>query len=282
VAGYVILNGEVIDAEDAAVAADDRAFLYGDSVFTTLRCYGGVPFRLDRHCARLNASLRSPMVDIDYAVDAEQLAADIAKLVELNGCPEAAVRFTVSRGRGAGPIPPHTARPTTLLVVRPYQPNAALYAEGVKLAVSSVRRDPAGELGKHKLGSYAPCLAARRQAQAAGADEGVITDTAGNLLECACSNLFAVVAGVLVTPDVSRNLLPGIARETVLECAARLGMTVSLEDLTPDLVRRADEMFITNSLIELAPVAALDGRPFPAPGPVAERLLRAYREETAK
>jgi len=288
-----MLNGRITEAQQAAVPIDDRAFLYGDSVFTTLRCYGGKPFRLDRHCARLNDSLRSRILAIDYTVDPTRLAADIARLLELNACPDAALRFTISRGSGAGPLPPDSARPTTLLTARSYRPDPARQ-HGVRLITTTVRRDPAGELGKHKLGSYAPSLLARREAHAAGAYEGVISDTAGNLLECACSNLFAVADGKIITPDVSRNLLPGIARETVFECVTRLAMPgkagghgdtplhASMQDLTPDLIARADEMFITNSLIEVAPVASLDGRSFSAPGPTTEQLMHAYHQKVMK
>jgi len=274
---YVFLNGEVIRARDATIPADDRGFLYGDSVFTTLRCYAGVPFRLDRHCARLNASLRSPVVAIDYEVNPDDLLKRIGRLIELNRCPDAVVRFEVTRGRGAGPLPPADAVPMTLLTVQPYTQKKSLCAEGASLIVSSVRRDPRGELGKHKLGSYFLSLLARREAAAQGADEAIICDTDGNYLECASSNLFAVVEGAIVTPDVTENLLPGIARETVLECAAALGVRISPKKITAEIAERAEEWFITNSLVEVVPVAQVESRRYAAPGPVTTRLMEAYR-----
>ena len=277
-AQYVVLDGKLVRADEARVPVDDRGFLYGDSVFTTLRCYSGVPFRLDRHVARLNASLRSPIVSIDYTVDEDDLRRDIERLVEKNDCPDAVVRFRVTRGRGVGPLPPDETTPMTLLTVDPLRLDESLYARGAGLIVSSVRRDPHGELGKHKLGSYFPSILARREAAAAGADEAIIRDTDGNWLECACSNLFAVGGGTLVTPDTSENLLPGIARETVLECAKELGMAVLSQKLTAELVEKADEWFITNSVQEVVPVAQVASRPRPAPGPVTARLMRAYRD----
>lgn len=281
-AAYVVLNGELVPADEAAVPADDRGLLYGDSVFTTLRCYDGAIFRLDRHCARLNVSLRSPVVGINHEVSADSLRNDIARLIELNGCADAVARFTVTRGRGAGPLPPPDAAPTTLLTVRPYVPDPSLYAEGASLIVSSVRRDPAGQLGKHKLGSYFPSLLARREAAARGCDEAVICDTDGNYLECACSNLFAVVGGTLVTPDVTENLLPGIARDVVLDCAADLGVEVSLKKLTAEIAETAEEWFITNSVQEVVPVARLESTQYPVPGPVTARLMQAYRDIVAR
>ena len=152
-ATYVVLNGELVPAAEASVPADDRGLLYGDSVFTTLRCYDGAAFRVDRHCARLNASLRSPVVGINHEVNADSLRHNIGRLIELNGCPDAVARFMVTRGRGPGPLPPPDAAPTTLLTVRRYVSDPSLYAEGASLIVSSVRRDPAGQLGKHKVGS---------------------------------------------------------------------------------------------------------------------------------
>lgn len=281
-APYVILNGKVVPSEEASVPVDDRGFLYGESVFTTLRCYGGVPFRLVRHCARLNASLRSPVVGIEYEVEPAILEAGIRRLVELNNCPEAVARFAITRGRGAGPSPPANVTPTTILAARPFVPRASLYTRGASLFVSSVRRDPEGQLGRHKLGSYFPCLLATRQAAERGCDEAVICDTNGNFLECACSNLFAAVDGALVTPDVTENILPGIARETALECAADIGLNVSLEKLTPRVVKNAKEWFITSSLLEVVPVARLGETEYPVPGPVTRQLMRAFREVVSR
>jgi len=275
---YVVLNGELVAADEARVPIDDRGFLYGDSVFTTLRCYSGVPFRLDRHIARLNASLASPVVGIHYTADEARLRENIARLVKLNGCGEAVVRFRVTRGRGAGVQPPEDATPTTLLTVDPLQLDASITERGARLIVSSVRRDPRGELGKHKLGSYLFSLFARREATAAGADEAIICDTDGHWLECASSNLFAVVDGTLVTPDVTENLLPGIARETVLECAAAMGVEVSLEKITAETAENAEEWFITNSLVEVAPVARLESRAYSVPASLTAQLIQAYRD----
>lgn len=275
---HVVLNGELVPTDAARIHVDDRGFLYGDSVFTTLRCYNGVPFRLDRHVQRLNASLASPVVGIKHEVDEAVLREDIARLVELNGCPEAVVRFRVTRGRGAGVLPPKDTTPTTLLTVDPLQLDESLYERGARLIVSSVRRDPRGELGKHKLGSYLFSLVARREATAAGADEAIISDTDGHWLECASSNLFAVVDGALVTPDTTRNLLPGIARETVLDCAKDLGIPVRLGDLTTEITEATEELFITNSVQEIVAVAQVGSRPYTTPGLITARLARAYRE----
>jgi branched-chain amino acid aminotransferase len=273
---HVILNGDLVRADEARIPGDDRGFLYGDSVFTTLRCYGGAPFRLDRHAARMNASLRSPVVGIPYKVDEATLRAGIARLVEINACPDAVVRFRVTRGRGAGPLAPANATPTTLLTAEPLCLDQSLYERGARLIVSSVRRDPHGELGKHKLGSYFSSLLARREAIAQNADEAIICDTDGHWLECASSNLFVVADGALITPDTTQNLLPGIARETVLECAEALGIPVSEERLTAELAEGGEEAFITNSVQEVVPVARIGTRSYTVPGSVTRRLMDEY------
>jgi len=274
---YVFLNGELVRARDAKVPADDRGFLYGDSVFTTMRCYRGELFHVEHYTERLNASLRSQVVGIDYGITPKDLKQNVQRLIELNGCPDAVARFEVTRGRGAGALPPADAAPTTLLTVEPYAPKESLYTEGASLIVSSVRRDPRGELGKHKLGSYFSSLLARREAAAEGADEAIISDTDGNWLECASSNLFAVIDGAIVTPDVTENLLPGIARATVFDCAAAIGFEVSLRKITAEIAERAEEWFITNSLVEVVPVARVASRRYAVPGPVTTQLIQAYR-----
>ncbi|MBT3351366.1 MAG: hypothetical protein HOC91_08360 [Nitrospinaceae bacterium] len=278
---FVILNGEVISTKEASIHVDDRGFLYGESIFTTIRCYGGVPFRVIRHCDRLNNSLSSPVVDIDYHVDFAKLETDIQQLLKLNKCPDAAVRFTITRGCATGPLPPQRLTPTTLLSLHPFAPDTSLLSRGASLCISNIRRDPAGDIGKHKLGSYFPSLLARRQAFNKGHDESVICDTDGNFLECACSNLFAVLDGTLVTPDTTENILPGIAREGVLECAAAIGLKTSLETLTSDIQKNAKEWLITNSLMEIVPVASLGENRFFVPGPVTSRLLGEFKDLVA-
>ena len=85
---YIALNGQIMLSEEARVPVDDRGLLYGESVFTTIRCQQGAPVRLERHCERLNASLRSAVVEIAYQVEPAALLENIQELSKRNCCPD--------------------------------------------------------------------------------------------------------------------------------------------------------------------------------------------------
>ncbi len=275
----VMVDGRLVEQNQPVLTVDDRAFQYGESVFTTLRTYAGKPFRLSDHVTRVNRSLADEVLSIDLVLDADAVARDINRLLEANGLRDAVVRLTVSSGRGAGPNRPGDARPTVVLTTRPLGLDPSMYRRGRRLATSDYRRDARGTEGRHKLGSYAPLLGARRQARQAGADDAVLTDTDGRLLECTTSNLWLVIEGEALTPAHDLNLLPGVARQVVMECADAVGVPCREDELRAEMVKRASEAFVTNSVFEVMGVSMIVEVTFePVAGPVTRRLARAYAE----
>lgn len=270
----LFLNDELLSESQPCLFADERGFLYGDGIFTTIRCYHGVPFRLERHVARLNASLASAEIAIPFGVEEKTLRERIGILLERNHLVDAVARFYVTRGRGMGLGAPSSAKPTTLLTVNPLPDPLP---SKLSLHITSVRRDPDGKFERHKGMSYASSLLARREANAAGFDEGVILDTHGHLLECAASNLFLVEGRILYTAGTDQNLLPGIAREIVLTLATSLGVAVKFQPISRAKIATAEEAFVTNSVIEVVPVWRIDDRILEVPGRVTKRLMEGYR-----
>jgi branched-chain amino acid aminotransferase len=109
-------------------------------------------------------------------------------------------------------------------------------------------------------------------ARAAGADEAILADSEGRVIEGAVSNVFHISKGILTTPPLSLGPLPGIVRGKVLALARELKIPTAEEPVTLDALEKADEIFLTNSLIGIRPLAALDDRRLPAPGPITAKL----------
>lgn len=268
---WAVLNGELMERDFARVAVDEAAFLFGESVFTTIRLYAGRPFLLGRHVERMARSLRDPAIAIPYAINPGELARAIDRLVAKSGILDGRLRFTVGRGAPvAGAHPASVAdRPavTTLLTLSPYEPPERWYRQGVRLCSTGARRMRGCPLGRHKTGNYMLSRWARREAEAKGFDEGLIHDQEGHALEGGYTNLFAVVDGTVMTPGAMQGALPGIARELVLHLLPRMGLRYWEGTLSSEQLGRASEIFLTNALIEIAPVARLDDRailPHPA------------------
>ncbi len=123
---------------------------------------------------------------------------------------------------------------------------------------------------------------AMQEAYRHGAEEALMLNQAGHVVECSQSNVFIVHDGRLATPPLAAGLLPGITRQLVLELAQSLGIDASERDLTPSEAFAADEVFITGTTREITPVTAIDDARVGGgtPGPVTRRLMEAFRGRT--
>ena len=275
-----MIDGVLRPLERATVSVTDRGFLYGDSVFETLRTYGGEPFALDRHLERLERS--AARVHIDLPVSKDELGGEIRHAVLGAGNAESYVRVTVTRGSGELGLDPALAgAPLRVILVTPLAPpEATLYETGISAITHAARRVSDGtDAAGAKIGNYLVSVLAMREAKAVGAAEALIVDGAGRVVEGATSNVFFVTRGTLVTPPEEMGILPGITRATLLEVATTLGVPVEFRaPLVQDLAR-LDEVFITSSIRELLAVVRVDGVAVGdgAPGPLFVKLLAAFR-----
>jgi len=123
-------------------------------------------------------------------------------------------------------------------------------------------------------------ILAVREAQAKKAAEPLMMNERGDVAEGASANLFMVSKGALITPPLSDGILAGVTREVVLERARELGVEAREESIRVDKLLAADEAFITSTLKEVMPIASVDGTAIGngRPGPITQRLLKAYRE----
>jgi branched-chain amino acid aminotransferase len=179
-----------------------------------------------------------------------------------------------------------TPTPTLVIIVKPFPaPAEKTFTEGIKVSLVSIRRNHPRALDPMiKSNNLLNNALAMQQALRAGADEALMQNQAGDIVECSQSNFFVVKDGAALTPPLSAGLLPGITRAYVMEIADQIGVPAREARLTPDDVRAADEAFITGTTREVTPVVAVDDRPIGAgmPGPVTLRLLTHFRQRVAE
>ena len=282
---FASVNGAVLPAEEARVSVLDTGFTFGDSVYETLRTYGGRPFHLDRHLRRLRAS--ASRLGIAVPDGDEVFTHDVEAVLARAGNPESYVRIMLTRG--VGDVSYHFDRvqgPTRVVIVKPYEPlPERCYSEGVPVIIASVRRNSPHALDPAiKSGNLLNNILAVREAQAAGALEPILLNDMGEVAEGASANVFIVKDGAVLTPPLGAGILAGVTRQLLLEIGRDLGIPVREETLgVPDLLA-ADEAFITSTLKEATPVRTVDGKAVGngRPGPVTLRLLKAYREYAAR
>jgi branched-chain amino acid aminotransferase len=278
---FASINGQIVPAQEARVSVLDNGFTFGDSVYETLRTYGGRPFELARHFRRLRTS--AGRIGIEIPMGNEELAARLDALLARSENAESYIRLIVTRG--VGDISYHFERvsgPTVVMAVKPYERfPESFYSEGIEVAVVSVRRNHPDALDPAiKSCNLLNNVLAVREAQAKGAVEAILLNHAGEVAEGAGSNVFIVRKGALITPPLSAGILAGITREVLIELAPAAGLVVREEVVTLAELMAAAEVFITSTLKEAAPVRAIDGRPVGngRPGPIALRALDAFRE----
>ena len=280
----VYVSGRCVPREEARISALDAGVLLGAGLFETLRTYGGRPFRLPQHLARLRAS--GDFLRIFVRESDDQIAATITHLVEANGVPDARLRLTATRGPLAAEVDDDEAPPATLIItagpMTPYP--AELYEKGATVVVSDIRASPDDPTVYHKTTGYLRNLLALRDAHRAGATEALIFNTKGRLAEGSLSNVFIVSKGRLLTPPLEEGLLAGVTRAAVLELAAEAGVPAEQQPLSPRACRDADELFLTNSIMELLPVGRVERKEIGdgLPGPVTRKLAEAYKALVAR
>jgi branched-chain amino acid aminotransferase len=269
--------------EDAKISVFDHGFLFGDSVYETLRTHGGRAFQTGPHLARLARSARGISLELGQPLAA--LAAMIDEAVaEHGGTGERYIRFVVTRGVGKLSIDPVScARPTIVIIVKELDDwPEAHYTRGIALQLVSTRRNSRGTTDPSiKTGNYLNNVLAIIEARKAGADDAVMENVEGHLTESTTSNLFFVREGALYTPSLETGILEGITRSDVIAIARERGIRVHEGAYAADELRRADEAIITSTTRGIMPIGTLDGRPLgdPARRPVTDRLRAAYQAE---
>ncbi|GJL78221.1 MAG: branched chain amino acid aminotransferase [Nitrospinaceae bacterium] len=273
----VFLNGLFMAQSSATVSVLDRGFCYGDGLFETMRCYGNRVFCLDEHLERLYQSL--DLIYLDVPMTREEMRSALYETIKRNQVPDSMVRLTISRGEQSTGfhIDPETS-PTFVIVVRELEPlPAEWYEKGIDISLFPETANRIGGLARQiKSCNFLTYIIVREMAHSKKSVEGILLDDNNRVTEGTTSNVFMVKDGVLKTPDLNPHILPGITRQVVLKVAEKNGIPVSLNTIHAEDIYHADEVFVTNSRIEVMPVRNADGKTIGSgrPGEVT-RLLHA-------
>lgn len=249
------------------VPLDDRGLTLGDGLFETVLAEGGRLVDLAAHLDRMIAGCAALGLPAPDRASAEALMRDALREAGLDAA-RAAVRLTLTAGSGGRGLD-RPAAPTTRLFATAA---AAPKPEGpVRLVTSKLRRNADSPTSRWKTLSYLDNVLARREAQAAGADEALMLNTHGEVTCAAAANVFWVKEGRLYTPALACGVLAGVMRQHILARAERLSLDAIEVVESVGALAVADAAFITNSLIGVRWVGELDGRRF-APSPLVEAL----------
>jgi len=274
------INGVISAPEEARIPVMDHGFLFGDSVYETLRTYRQKPFLFSKHFARLEHS--AGVVYLQLPWSREKMLSEVRRTLEAAGMQsESRIRVVVTRGVGELNLDPGAcASPNVLILVTPLpEVSAEVYAQGVDVVISSVHRIQ--QLGETKTGNLIRQVLALREAKSKGAFEAILLTPEGKISDGITSNIYLVKGQTLMTPSREAGIVEGITRAVVLELARRAGMNVIERLLDRREIDEAGEMFLTSTTREVVPIVRVNSRPIGdgKPGIVTLGLLEAYRRE---
>jgi D-alanine transaminase len=253
----VYINGEYLPQSQATVSVLDRGFLFGDGVYEVIPVFAGKPLRLTEHLDRLQRSMNR--VSLKNPLTQQEWEEIFQTLLESNPGGDRSIYLQVTRG--AAPIRDLSfsadIEPTVFVMVNDIKPvDYAKLEKGIEaIAVDDFRWKACDIKSVSLIANVMIRLSANEQnvMDAIMVRDGLVT-------EGTASNIFLVHGGSISTPPKSDCLLPGITRDLVIDLALANGLTVEERDIKQGELETADEIWLTSSTREIAPVVKLDNR----------------------
>ncbi len=279
----VNINGDLVHRDEAGVSPFDSVVQGGDGVWEGLRLYDGKIFKLIPHLDRLRDSAKA--LAFEAIPSHEDIIREIRRTLEANEMTDGVhIRLTLTRGEKitSGMDPRLNQSGPTLIVLPEYKP-PVYDKRGLSFITSSIRRfAPDGLDPKIHHNNLLPSILAKIEANHAGADAALMLDRQGFIAEAHGTHVFIVDDGVVATSH-PHACPEGITRRTVLALCAAHGIDHVVRTISVMEAYRADEVFCTGTMGELAAVTELDGRTIGegTRGPMTERLATLYADETA-
>lgn len=280
----VFLNGELVDKEQATVSVFDHGLLYGDGVFEGIRAYNGRVFKLKEHIDRLFYSAKAILLDIPMTH--EEITRAVVETLNVNGIRDGYVRLVVTRGPGTLGLNPFKCKnPVVIIIADKIQlyPEQ-MYVDGMDLITVPTTRNHQNAVNPAiKSLNYLNNILAKIEAVNAGYEEAIMLNPSGYVAECTGDNIFIIKGDAMLTPPLEAGALYGITRQTAIDIATSMGMTVTEPNLTRYDLYNADECFLTGTAAEVMPVVKIDGRTIGngQPGPKTRRIVELYQNLTS-
>jgi branched-chain amino acid aminotransferase len=248
---HIWINGGLVRAEQAQISPSDRGFTLGDGLFETMLWTGDKVRFVDDHMARLACSADALGIALLVPVDA--IAAGLAELGRDAERKPAALRLTLTRGSGPrGLAISENASAFVLATIAPHTPPT----QPANLAIVAIKRNSGAPSALYKTLSYIDNIIALKQARALGADEAIVLGTTGNVACASSANIIIEYEGRALTPAIEDGALPGIVRGRLIKSGL-----VEVANISPAMLANCTQGALTNALVGVRGIAALDKRP---------------------
>lgn len=269
---YISINGQLIKENYAFIPPDSEGFLYGYGAFETIKFENKKIYFFKEHIKRLQEGCNKLRIQLEF--DSPNIEGYCYELLDSNNLESGVLKIlNVKNGH----------KNDLILTIRENIYTDENYIEGFKLCFTHIKRNPYSLLTYIKSNNYMENLIARQQGLDMGYNEVVFENIHEKLCEGAISNIFFIKDDIIYTPSIECGILPGIMRNKVVEAIKALNLKIEIGEYTREDILKADEIFITNSLLEIMPIAYLQDKKLNmTKNLITQRLIKEFRKYLTK
>lgn len=274
--GWIWMNGDFIDWQEAKVHILTHTLHYGSGVFEGERAYNGRIFKMTEHHQRLHESANMLGFQVPYTVNELNEAAE--EVLKRNNHQDAYLRLFAWHGSEALSVSSSQNSVNVAIAAWQWKSYFASKDSGLKLMWSDWVRPAPNMAPVHAKasGQYIIGTLGKNKAELNGYDDALMLDYRGYVAESSSANIFMVKDGIIYTP-IADCFLNGITRKTIIELAQKYNITCVEKYIMPDEITQADEIFITGSAVEIQPIIKLGNKDF-AIGKITEYMIKEYQK----
>ena len=257
---YIYVNGSFVKSNKPVILSSDRGFLLGDGIFTTLKVIKSQIIHFYEHYERLVLNSNLIKLPFDYTADTlKRLCNDLIKLNELSQ-ETLILRISLSRGKSQRGIDiPLQGNPTILISLTK---SGTIENKPICLTISRYCRNELSPIFQVKSSNYLESILARDEARQLSYDDGLLTNTKGDICETTTANIFFIYGRKVLTPSINDGVLPGITRAFIIKFLPLLNLELIETTIKPLDIALFNECFISNCAVGIQSVSKIGSTEF--------------------
>ncbi len=256
----IIYNNQFYGKNEFSISLENRAFLYGDGLFESVKVFNGRAFNLDAHLNRMFEGAK--LLNLDFRMSKEDMQNQINLLLKANKIQESAyLKIMIFRNEGGKYFAANNQASFLIITVTDSQKQFELNKNGIELGLFSAQLKPMSKLSNFKTISALQSVVCANEAREKGKDDCLMLNSENNIIESANSNIFYVKESVIYTPRLSEGCVDGSMRNLIMNLKQ---LTFQIQETKVELEQllNADEVFLTNSIQGVRWVASIEDSVF--------------------
>ena len=256
----IIFNQQILRKEEFQISIANRAFLYGDGLFESVKIINGKPFNLDAHLKRLfSASL---LLHLEINVSRNDFQDDIELLIRENKIKKGGnLKILVFREEGGKYLPLNNSASCLIMSESSDKNSFSLNKKGLELGLFKIQLKPMNKLSNYKTISALQSVMCSLDARQKGKDDCLMFNTENRIIESANSNIFYVKNNIIFTPQLREGCVDGTMRNCILSLKDLDYKIVENEVKIGDILE-AEEVFLTNAIQGVRWVSQIEAQQF--------------------